>query len=474
MGRTVLISLALALVVACCNASYGKYLCCLHNKLLLAGLHHPLLFFPVLNKHLLSLEDDGSAAFAVTAHRSGFYHFPDKPRLSPACSASDRSSRCRILYEESYTSPEGMQSFIALALLDGSVGVMKFHYDGAELNQVAAHILATPVQQIVPLEVMRYEGQLMIIVLHNQLLRFCPITLNTSDISQSSMRHCISLHSFVHAPAYSAISNFAHYPETSQVLFIAEGVLFGIRFDRRDLHSYVDLGDHTCDRVVYAGDHDVFVYCRSGQAIQYNTDTESMSTYQAHSGIPIPCLPPHGFYRVIQREDAITVRHSNGPEFSIAGWRNFISAKCSPAGNLYVHDRLRGITVIDIASRLICPVDGSSNTVWFGVLEEESLVIQTTNPAKIILHNESLQRIVERSGEGEAVGVILNLTIFQVSTTGSGPISFSPTSSTSNDQSPPKFDAGIGTGIGFAVLVVVILIPIILVLAFVAYRTMSK
>ncbi len=442
---------------------------------------HPTPSPPVIrNEHLLTLETiAGSAAITVTPREGGnsrFHPFPDGVQISPACSTDVRTSRCRRLY----INASDESQFIILATLENAVGLMSFQYDGAELVRVEDSVLSITetlgIGQCVPLEIIHFGDRPMVLCLNQRQLVSCDVKLNRSNITQSSLVHCIPrLHTFHTAVTYEQMSNFVYFPETRQVVFIFQGFIYGIRFDSTNLRLYIVLDDSSCDRVVYAGDHTFYASCRSGKVFKYNTDTEVLDSYLPHDeGVPVPC--PSSSFTLLQGGNDTVVTHSSGFQLTIAGF-NFSSGVCSPAGILYITDQLGGITAVNARSSQ--HIGGSVRSSHLEVFDGDYLVILSDDPSKSVLYNESLERIAERSGGGQVVGVISNLTITQMMPitppptvpplTSPDPSSTSTVPPTKKPVEPPKakvLTPGQGTGVGIGILLFfggIALITVILV-----------
>ena len=417
------------------------------------------------NEHLLTLTTSGgSAAITITPRAQNYnrvHKFSDQ-QVSQACSGDDRFSRCRVLYIDSDSSQE---RYIVLAALEDGVGLMALQYDSRELVFRKQNVLSIAetlqIGSISPLDVISFQEQPVVLFLYEQQLRFCFIALNRSDLSQSELRHCARLHTFRNTITYQQVSNFVYYPETEEVLFVLSGIVYGIRFDRRDLRFYVPLGDDTCDHVAYGRDHVLYAYCRSGEVFEFNTDTELLTQHSPDVGVPIPCPLSDVLFTVLQGERSTIVQHNGGVEQAIDG-RNFSSAVCSPEDDvLYISDLLEGVTAVNPASMSSQHLNGSVRSKHVEAFEGGYVIIQTSS--RSILYDKSHARIAEREGDGKAVGVIWNLTIAET-----------PSTTTPKSDKPPKksLSSGERVGVGFAIIVALILLLVAAILSvlFVYFR----
>ena len=396
-----------------------------------------------------------SAAITVTprvGEHSRNHHFPTAPQISPACSTNDRTSRCRRLYIESSTA-----GFVVLAPLQNAVGFISFRYEVDKLLPVNKGVLSITerlqIDRCVPLEIILYQEQPMVLCLNERQLMACFIALNHSDTSQSSLGHCVHLPPLHTVVTYQQVSNFVYYPETEEVLFAFQGVIHGIRIERLTIRPYVSLQDNTCDHIVYYGDHVIYAYCRSGVVFEYNIDEESLIRHLPRDGVPIPCPSPHMGFMVIQGEQGIIARHGSGIELSFFTRGNFSFAICSPSGVLYIFNHLGNVTVVNATSKSSRPVDRSIHSRYLEVFGGDYLVVQTDSPQRVLLYDSALDRIVEKSGEVQAVGVIANLTIPTTKP--------KPSTTPAKPMSPPKLAAGVWVGIAFSSVMAVIIITVI-------------
>lgn len=423
--------------------------------------------------HLLSLttETSGTAVIAVAGqNRSYITNYPFTTRsvqVSPACSTSGRSSRCQKLLITSTG-----QIHIVVAPLQDAVGLMELRYDGRELLKVRDFTLSiTPeffVDNCIPLDIISYDSIRIVLCLENLLvLKSCSINIDEAAIFRSTLSNCVHLHTFASPAEYRYISNFVSSGD--QVLFAANGIIYGIRFDRYDVQLYSSLNDVSCDRLEYAGNHMFYAYCASGQTLVYNTDTllvENVGVY-----IPFPCpRSEETLFEVQQTDRGTVVRYNNRINFMTTGL-NFTIGECYNRDTLFLVDSLEGTKVFQIrqSSGSFHPISNSSRDRNLVVFDGPYLVLHRTDPPEVVLYDPTFQSIVNLHGVAMATGILTDLRKQPIPTTVP---TVSPRTTLPSENPPTKESSlgagewvGIALGLAVAVLILVLIlicVPVIL------------
>ena len=415
----------------------------------------------MLNEHLVALSTDdpsGVAAVLVAGrHRSNDhsnYPFTSGQRVSPACSAAGRAKRCRelLVVDSSETN-----TYIVLAPLQNAVGLMELRYNGVELSRIRDFAISLTdefqIDNCVPLDIIVFEGKLRVLCLESlQRLRSCDIQLHPTDISRSIFKHCISLHTFnpITEDDYRYISNFVLYPSLREVVFILRGGIYGIRYERFNVHEFFPLSDTTCSRLEYAGDDVFYAYCASEVRV-FNTDTSSVSD-TGHL-IPFVCPQTGETLYKVQRTDRDTiVRYNDISNYRTAGV-NFTTGKCYDTDTFLLIDALKGTKVLRPSSGSFLLISNSSRDKNLVVNGSYSAIFRD-NPSEVLLYDPSFSLAVDLSAETiVAVAVIANLTI-ELDTSSVSTMMASPTSTALPTKKPPKGSLWYTQGAGIVIWVV--------------------
>lgn len=364
----------------------------------------------VANEHLLVLGTDASGKAAVfVSGRWGSYDHANYPftssgRVSPACSASERSSRCRKL--PIVRSDRNL--YIVLAPLQDAVGLMELRYDGRELFRVRDTALsitsAFDIDDCVPLDIISFEDRLIVLCLENfRTLRSCNIDIDQDDISRSVLSQCVSLYTLGYPADFRYVSNFVLYED--QVVFASSGVIYGIRFDRFDARLYSSLNDVTCDRLQYAGDHMFYAYCASGQTLLYNTDTLRVE----NTGLLVPFVCPQSdetLFKVQQANQDTVVRYNDRMNYRTSGV-NFTVGECYDTDLFLLLDSVKGTEVFRQSSRSFQLFSNSSRDRNFEVFDGPYVVVYRTDPGETALYDPSFTRVAGISLETAASAAVI-------------------------------------------------------------------
>ena len=448
------------------------------------------------NEQLLVLsthsESETTTAAIFVAGRYGdqdhVYPFAHGVQTSPGCSSNQRSSRCLKLHT---IAEDWRVGGVILALLRDAVGLMELQYDGKDLLHVSNRTLSitavSPVTSCVPLDIISFDGRLIVLCLSEQTLRSCDIHVNRTDLTKSRLTHCLSLHNFQGEISPSNISNFVPYEEAEQVAFLAEGTFYGIRFDRLDVQTYSDLNELAgCNRLQYAASDDIFyAHCASGQAVRYDADQRQASSLS--SSVPYAC-PPSGETTIqVQQDDNVTTTQQGittlvrgDQTFNTTGG-DFVFGVCYNSSTFFLLDGVIGVTVFrdgDFQRVGSSPPQAAAGATG-GVLEVfwgPHLVVfsGSDDSPGVVVYDSSFSPIIEWTGSRPliAVSVLTNLTTARSEATTTSTTTTSTTSSTTTSPTPmpPRKMVANGVKVGIPIAIILIIIIIIIIIAVVVLK----
>ncbi len=349
-------------------------------------------------------EGGGDQIFSFNGHQ-----------VSEACTSSLRSSRCRSLYIE-----ELSDGAMVLAIpLQYAVGLLQLKTNGTDLVEEAKIVLTIPSENCVPLDIVSYrdEGELLVFVIclrremTLQVLEMCKILVNRDNISLSAMREtCRNPPKYYPAAtkpsSYSDISNFAFFPEGRQFLFTIGSGLEGLYLDRPSVQSYRIYPNPSCDRLLYMGDHKLYMYCRSGEVLMYDIDNPTdPSSLNSSRGINFTC--PFTFTLRQTADNGTMIRYNN--IISNIGGGNLTFGRCYGERNFIIVDSVEGIKELDTNTGFVRRIANSSNfaQVLF-LLEGPSIVGQRTDPSpEVVVYDENIEPVLRWPGSALAVGVVV-------------------------------------------------------------------
>lgn len=394
------------------------------------------------------------------------YLFTSGKQVSPACTASPRSSRCQKLLILS----SGHQTYIVLAPLQDAVGLMELRYDGRALMKVRDSTLSITDEFLnnncVPLDIVRFEGRLIVLCLEDlQTLRSCDIIVNHTDIAQSILKHCYLLHNFgssITEADYQSISNFVSYPSVqTELVFILRGNIYGIRYESFNAHFFTSLNDVSCDRLQYAGDDIFYVYCASGQTFVYNTDTSLVDN--ASLLIPFKCPQSDETLFKVRPTAQDTIVRYNDRNYRTSG-RNFTTGECYDTDTFFLVDSVEGTKAFRQSSASFRIISNSSRDRNILVFDGPYSVVYRTTPTEVALYDPSFQYTVDllTVTAAHAVGVIPDLRV-RLQTSSTLPTTM-PAPTTPPTKKPPKNAVWYASGPGLTLWVVLGMVILILIL----------
>lgn len=379
-------ALCICAILSVCEGQQGQIK---YNSRFLKFYSH----FSLSDAHLIVLSTGPSNAAVIAVagqHRSNslnMYPFTNGGRVSPACPAmnSTFSRRCRDLSVISFD-----QRHIILAPLQDAVGLMELRYSGTELSRVSDYVLSITSEALTdnctPLEIIRFEGVLMVLCLENfQVLRSCNIYVDRSNISQSTLS-CAHLGMLAQSITdYSYISNFVSYDDQHQVLFTVRGDVYGIRIDRQTVRPYSSLGDSSCNSLQYAGDHMFYAYCMSGDAKVYNTDQEDFHNTSIAIPYACPSGTPSTLFRVQQTVQG-TVVHYDSMDYRTTGL-NFTNGECYDMDTFFLLDIVEGTKLFRQSSGTFQLISNSSRDRNLAVFNGPYVVVYRAGPTEVVLYD---------------------------------------------------------------------------------------
>ena len=357
-----------------------------------------------------------SAAVLVTPRNERgvtIHDFPGNQRLSRGCRGRENNFfayRCHRLMIINSTTVSTQEKFIVVAPLQNAIGLMELVYNGASLLQGSTAVLTT--DDCVPLEIINIGGVLVLFCTGLRTLYSREVRLKYTSVSRSYLRSPVRLYTFPRSFTdndYQFVSNFMYTPDVrNQVLFLAQGHIFGIRLDRGNVQVYSGVDNSECDRIVYGGDHILYAYCSSGKAVRYNIDERvSRSLSLNGSGIQYACPTSEHHFKVQQSTHDIQITHSdaiasNSFRFHSTG-TDFLYGEClmKDSVRFFVFlDAVQGVSVFNATSRrLLDPISSSlcsreSHCEDLMVFEGLYFVVQKAN--EVIVFNSSFLPIIQR------------------------------------------------------------------------------
>lgn len=306
---------------------------------------------------------------------------------------------------------ESGRGYVVLAPLQNAVGLMELRYDGRELLKERDFTLsitsAFDIDSCIPLDIISFEDRLTILCLENmQVLRSCNIEVNRENISRTTLSQCVELYTLASPADLRYVSNFISYE--GQVVFASSGVVYGIRFDRLDAQVYSSLGDVSCDRLQYAGNHIFYAYCASGQTLKYNIDSLEVE----NTGLLIPFVCPQSdqtLFRVQQTNRDTIVRYNGVINYRTAGL-NFTIGECYDGDLFLLLDSIKGTQAFRQSSTTFKLFSNSSRDRNFEVFDGPYVVVHRTNPGEVVLYDPSFGQVASvLLEEAASVAVITDL-----------------------------------------------------------------
>jgi hypothetical protein len=351
------------------------------------------------------------------------------------------------------------------------VGLMELLYDGRELVMVKDFILFIDSEsECTPLDIVYFEERLTVLCLGSfQVLMSCSINVDEANILLSTLSDCVTLYRFAGTVEYRNISNFVEFDD--QLLFSANGIVYGITIDRYRVQIYSSLGDVDCNHLENARDHIIYAYCASGGTIVYNIDTQRVEGVLAPNlSIPIPCPQSEEMLFAVQQTNQGTVVRYNDRQYRTTGL-NFTHGVCYNTDTLFLVDSVEGTKVFQVRQG-----QGSFHTISESsnvrdrdlvVFDGPYLMIQSVVTAEIILYDPTFQAIIRLHGMAVATGIVLNQRQQPHPTT--MPTAMSEDITTS-DNPPMKDEPSLSTGelIGIAFVIVIVLAMVVSIVLIVA------